>query len=103
MKEYNIESTKNKKTKALEVALEGHLNVANIAAIKKELTSTIKNSKNIVIKVANTDDADITLVQLLMALKNKCSNAGAHLDIIYDLNNETSELFSRAGFANTIN
>lgn len=103
MKEYTINSAKNKETKALDIMLEGHLNVANISSIKKDLTAKIKNNKNITINISNSDDADTTLIQLLMALKNKFKKKGVNIKINFNLNYEISELFARAGFSNTIN
>lgn len=103
MKEYTITTAKNKETKTFEITLEGHLNVANITGIKKELTDTIKNNKKVQIRLANTDDADVTIIQLLMALKKKYNEKNVSVDISFDLDYEISELFSRAGFANTIN
>ncbi|MDA3892018.1 MAG: STAS domain-containing protein [Salinivirgaceae bacterium] len=102
MNEYKITSTKNKETKALEISLQGHLNISNITEIQKKLNSAIKKSKKIYIELTKVDDADISIIQLLAVLKNNCNESNIEIDINFDLNIEISELFSRAGFANTI-
>ncbi len=103
MKEYRINSSKNKKTKALDIEVQGYLNVSNIMGIKKELSSAIKNSKKVNLKISEVDDADLSLVQYLVGLKQMCQESNIEIKIDLGINNETLELFKRAGFANTIN
>ncbi len=103
MKEYKISSSKNKKTKALDIKMQGHLNVSNILGIQKELNSAIKKSKKVNLKISEVDDADLSLVQYLIGLRKKCHESNIEIKIDLAISNETLELFNRAGFANTIN
>ncbi len=103
MKDYQIKTSKNKETQALDIIMEGHLNVSNIYEIHKEFHKTVKNSKKINVEITNADDADITIIQLIEAFKQTCKIAEIEFNIKYTLSNETSELFDRAGLKNTIN
>lgn len=101
MKEYQIKISDNKKAKAVSLEITGCLNVANISGIKKEIDSAIKKSKKIDLKVTNVDDADLSLIQLLVALRQQCNILKIDFSIDLDVNDETTELFKRAGFSNT--
>ena len=103
MKEYQISSSKNKKTKVLDVELNGNLNVSNISAIKKELNSVVKNNKAILLSISDVEDADLTIVQLIVSFRQKCQTENIDLKTNFDLSEETKELFDRAGFTNIIN
>lgn len=103
MKDYIIKTSKNKESKALDIKIEGHLNVSNISEIQKEFNNTIKNSKKLSVEVSNVDDADITFVQMITAFKQKCKVLKIELDIDFKLNKDTIELFNRAGLTSTIN
>ena len=103
MKEYQIKLTNNKKTKAVGIELTGHLNVASIDGINTEINSAIKNSKKVDLRITNVDDADLSFIQLLVALRQHCGTSKVDFNIDLDINNETLELFKRAGFAKTFN
>ena len=103
MKEYQIKISNNKKAKAVSLDLTGHLNVTNIAVIKDEINSAIKNSKKVELKITDVDDADLSLIQLLVTLRQQCNILKIDFKINLDLNDETLELFKRAGFSNTFN
>ena len=101
MKEYKIKLSNNKKAKTVSIELSGQLNVTNILDIKNEIGLAIKNSKTINFKVINVDDADLTIIQLIVALKKQCRASEIDLNIDFDLNNDSLELIKRAGFVNT--
>lgn len=103
MKEYQIDLSKNKKTKSVDIKLQGHLNVVNITKLQKDLNTAVKNQKQINLEISKVDDADMSLIQLLVAFRKHCQSTQVDLNISLELNNEISELFARAGFANTIN
>ena len=103
MREYQIKISNNKKTKTVSLALTGHLNVSNISGIKDEINTAIKNSKNVELEITDIDDADLSLIQLLVALRQQCNLSKVDFKINLDLNDETLELFKRAGFSNTFN
>ena len=103
MKEYQINSSKNKKTKTLDIDMQGLLNVSNISAIKKELYSVIKKNKTISLSISDVEDADLTMVQLIVSFRQKCQTENIDLKTTLDLSEETRDLFDRAGFVNIIN
>lgn len=103
MKDYQLKTSKNKEKNGVDIAIEGHLNVSNIAAIQKDLNAAVKNSKYINLQITNVDDADITIIQLIVALKQKCKESNIDLSINFSLKNETSELLNKAGLTNLIN
>jgi anti-anti-sigma regulatory factor len=103
MKDYQIKTSKNKEKNGIDIAIEGHLNVSNIVAIQKELNTAVKNSVKINLKITNVDDADITIVQLIVALKQKCKELNIDFSLNFNLKNETSELLRKAGLTNLIN
>lgn len=103
MKEYEISATKNKKTKALDISMEGHLNVSNISGIQKKLDKIVKKNNSILLDISNVEDADLTFIQLLVGFRQNCQSSNIELKINLDLSPESLELFRRAGFSNTFN
>jgi ABC-type transporter Mla MlaB component len=103
MRDYQIKTSKNKEINGIDIAIEGHLNVSNIVAIQKEINAALKNCKNLNLQITHVDDADITIVQLIVALKQKCKESNIDLSINFNLKNETSELLTKAGLTNLIN
>ncbi len=103
MKEYLIQSSKNKGTGFLDIQLQGHLNISYISSIQKEIFGVLKNNKKINIEISKVDEADLSLIQLIVALRDHFSESKMDFKISYDLNPETVELLNRAGFANIIN
>lgn len=103
MKEYQIELSSNKKAKSVSIELSGCLNVTNILDIKKEINSAIKSSKKIELKIIDIEDADLTIVQLLVALQQKSKASKVNFKVDFNLNNEATELLKRAGFSKIFN
>lgn len=103
MKDFQVKTSKNKEINGIDIAIEGHLNVSNIAAIQKELNAALKNNKGINLQINNVDDADITIVQLIVAFKQKCNDSNIDLSTHFNLNNETYELLIKAGLTHVIN
>jgi len=103
MKEYNINITEDKKNKLVKIELSGLLNIANIKEIKKEIDAVIKSNKSIELKIDNPEEADLSLMQLLIAIQKEQERIKTKIKINLELNKETLELFSRAGFSETFN
>jgi ABC-type transporter Mla MlaB component len=95
MPDYKL--TVNKDKQMVNIALEGKLTVANMEPIHKELTKALKGFKQAEINISSVDDADVTLLQTLLAFHKKFKNQQASLKINLNLNGELNNLFARSG------
>ncbi len=100
MPDFNLEVKKDKQNAS--VLLEGNLTVLNMAAIHKELSKALKGIKNAEIQVTNVEDADITLVQLIIAYRKKFLAAKQEFTITFTLSGELNNLFARSGILNLL-
>jgi ABC-type transporter Mla MlaB component len=103
MKEYKIEKTENKKNSSINIGLSGLLNITNISEIKKEIDKLLKNKKEIELKIDNPEDIDLSLIQLLIALREEHKMLKNKINIKLELNGGNLELFKRAGLLETFN
>ena len=103
MNDYQIKITNNKKDKAVSIELTGLLNVSNISNIKTEISTAINKSKQVELNINNVEDVDLSLIQFLIALKQHSKSSKFKITINLNLNNESPELFNRAGFSNILN
>jgi len=102
MENYTIKPSKNKKDKTLDITISGHLNVSNISLIKKELDSVLKKGDSFSIEITNIDDADLSLIQLILSLKKKFETSKKQLTLNINPGKEMYELYKKAGFENLL-
>ncbi len=101
MSDYKLSVQKDKQSAT--ILLEGRLTVANIEAVHKELTKNLKGIKTAEINVTNVDEADITLLQLLVAFHKKFIKQQLEFKINLSLNGELNNLFTRSGVLKLLN
>ena len=102
MENYTIKTSKNKKDKTLDITISGHLNISNISLIKKELDSVLKKGDSFSIEITNIDDADLSLIQLILSLKKKFETTKKQLTLNINLGKEVYDLYKKAGFENLL-
>ncbi|MFA6401944.1 MAG: STAS domain-containing protein [Salinivirgaceae bacterium] len=103
MKEYEVTATKDKKTNALNLTMQGKLNISNMKGIEEEFKSTVKNCKKCSITLSNIDDADLSIVQLLKAFELNCLKNKIEVTISMNLNEDNANLFAKSGLNNIFN
>jgi ABC-type transporter Mla MlaB component len=102
MKDYIIKTSKNKKDKTFDITISGHLNVSNILLVKKELDNIIKKENTFSIVITDIEDADLSLIQLVLSLKNKFETTEKQLTLNINHGKEMYELYKKAGFENLL-
>ena len=102
MEEYKIITSKNKKNKSTDIVISGHLSISNILSIKKELDTVLKKGNSFAIEFTDIDDADLSLIQLIISLKKKFETTEKQLTLNINPGQELYELYKKAGFENLL-
>ena len=96
MKTYQIDLTTN--NNKVEVTISGDLSLNNTNSIKQELLDII-NKKGIQgILVNNIENLDLSILQMLIAIKNEQDEKGIPFTYTIGLNNEQKALLQNCGF-----
>jgi ABC-type transporter Mla MlaB component len=103
MKDFQVTATHDKKNNALNLTLQGKLNISNIKLIEQEFTKAVKGAKKCSIVLSNIEEADLSIIQLLKAYELTCKKNNIDLKITTDLNEDIATLFAKSGLNNLFN
>jgi len=103
MKEFQVTATNDKKTNALNLTMQGKLNVSNMKQIEQEFKKAIKGYKKCSIVLSNVEEADLSIIQLLKAYEITCQKNKIEVTISLNLNEDITNLFAKSGLYNIFN
>ncbi len=84
------------------IEFSGNLNVKNSSQIKDLLLTLNPKTKKIIVIQQDTDNLDISFLQLLFSWMKKMKNEGKELEFEHHLNKEYSKIVEESGFINAI-
>lgn len=93
---YTISLTKGTSFNTLE--LNGSLIINHIENIYSELKEKIEFSKKHVVELKSVDGIDLTIIQLLLAMKKEFASYGTDFEVKLDLSEEHVQLLKNSGF-----
>ena len=100
---FNFKSTKDKKTGTHHIVLKGDMSIRNAVNIKKKMNAAILTGDNIMIRVCDVDNMDLTFIQLLSSFKNSLTDQGKIVEIKTELPENTEKLIRNSGVNKLIN
>jgi len=104
MDNYSISSFPNQEADSTGlIQLKGELSIQHIHDIKKNLEEAMKGFKTIELLICDTSIIDLTILQYLLSLKKSENTLGKTFKIIFELEDDLSELLEHAGFKNLEN
>jgi len=90
---------KSKKDKnRLSIELEGDLSLKNSKEIKNKILAAVENYENLNIKINQVKNLDISLIQILTAIKKEKKE----VTFLFDMPEHTKSLLLKAGFEKLI-
>lgn len=87
----------------LNLVFSGQLTINYIQKIKDSVQEQVNFSKDIVVRVENPDNLDITFLQLLQSMKATMEKNKRKFSVSAELPNELNSLVSNAGFSDLLN
>lgn len=103
MKKIEVKISESKKNdQEVSILFENELTIQTIKDIKNSIEETICRYKIIHIHVSNVSSMDLTFIQLIEALKEKCKKNKIELDIKLSIKNEIENLLINTGFNNLL-
>lgn len=80
------------------VLLEGQLIIRNAAEIREQLIAAIKNYENLELVLENVTRIDLSVLQLLVALKKSAANFSKKVSFRPELSGKMKAIVERSGF-----
>jgi ABC-type transporter Mla MlaB component len=84
-------------TNNTQLLLEGQLVIRNAGIIKKELLSALTNSQNLELIFKNIIRADISFLQMIIALQKSATNLGKEISLDAGLNGPVKSAIINSG------
>jgi anti-anti-sigma regulatory factor len=103
MKDENFLVDVKKTGESLELVFSGQLTINYIQKIKETVGEQTDFSNDLVVRVDNPDNLDITFLQLLQSLKTTAELNKRQFTVTADLPNELETLVANAGFSDLLN
>jgi anti-anti-sigma regulatory factor len=101
-KTFNIRTLIDKDLKEQSVIFEGDLGLNNAEAIKKTIQTLKLNGEAFTIHLKNVEKLDITLIQIIKALRIALFNKGKKTKILSELPQDIERLLKNTGFDKTL-
>lgn len=96
---YKIQYQKeNSDNPSLQIVMSGNLSINTIEEIKRDLDANVDMNQNINIIIKDINIIDISLLQLIYAIKKSMESKNKEFHYKLELNQEYKELISLAGF-----
>lgn len=102
MKDYKVNTSKDKKENSALISLQGHLGLGQINEIQADVLKAIKGSSSATIQIKDVEESDLSLYQLVQAIKKYCINHKITLKVEVDIPAEQQTLFAKSGINFTI-